>query len=198
MQRKEVYATTGPRIALRFFGSWHFKKRDSKKDIATVGYKKGVPMGSRLTEAPKNGAPKFLISAYKDPDGANLDRVQVIKGYLAENGELKERVYEVVFAGKRKLDETGKLPPIGSTVDVADASYTNSIGATSLETLWEDPDFNPKERAFYYVRVLEIPTPRWSAYDAKKFGLKDVNEDIPMVTQERIYSSPIWYSPSNS
>ena len=196
MQRKEVYATTGPRIALRFFGSWHFEERDNEKEIAKVGYKKGVPMGSRLTKAPEGGAPKFLISAYKDPDGANLDRVQVIKGYLAEDGELKESVYEVAFSGQRKLDDMGKLPPIGSTVDVVDASYTNSIGATSLDTMWEDPDFNPKERAFYYVRVLEIPTPRWSAYDVKKFDLKDVNENVPMVTQERIYSSPIWYSPS--
>ncbi len=145
----------------------------------------------------KDGAPRFLISAYKDADGANLDRMQVIKGYLTEDGELKERVYEVAFAGKREIDDLGKLPPIGSTVDVADASYTNSIGATSLDTLWEDLDFNPKERVFYYVRVLEIPTPRWSAYDVKKFDLIDVNEDIPMVTQERVYSSPIWYSPSD-
>ena len=122
--------------------------------------------------------------------------MQVIKGYLAEDGELKESIYEVAFSGQRKLDDMGKLPSIGSTVDVVDASYTNSIGATSLDTLWEDPDFNPKERAFYYVRVLEIPTPRWSAYDVKKFALKDVNENVPMVTQERIYSSPIWYSPS--
>jgi len=196
MQRKEVYATTGPRIALRFFGSWHFNEQDSEKEIATVGYQKGVPMGSRLIKAPKGGAPRFLISAYKDADGANLDRMQVIKGYLAEDGELKERIYEVAFAGKRKIDDLGKLPPIGNTVDVADASYTNSIGATSLDTLWEDPDFNPKERAFYYVRVLEIPTPRWSAYDVKKFDLIDVNENVPMVTQERVYSSPIWYSPS--
>jgi|TARA_B110000977_G_scaffold156088_1_gene198591 hypothetical protein len=197
MQRKEVYATTGPRIALRFFGSWHFNEQDSEKEIATVGYQKGVPMGSRLIKAPKGGAPRFLISAYKDADGANLDRMQVIKGYLAEDGELKERIYEVAFAGKRKIDDLGKLPPIGNTVDVADASYTNSIGATSLDTLWEDPDFNPKERAFYYVRVLEIPTPRWSAYDVKKFDLIDVNENVPMVTQERVYSSPIWYSPSD-
>jgi len=197
MQRKEVYATTGPRIALRFFGSWHFNQQDSEKELATVGYQKGVPMGSRLIKAPKGGAPRFLISAYKDADGANLDRMQVIKGYLAEDGELKERIYEVAFAGKRKIDDLGKLPPIGNTVDVADASYTNSIGATSLDTLWEDPDFNPKERAFYYVRVLEIPTPRWSAYDVKKFDLIDVNENVPMVTQERVYSSPIWYSPSD-
>ena len=197
MQRKEVYATTGPRIALRFFGSWHFNEQDSEKEIATVRYQKGVPMGSRLIKAPKGGAPRFLISAYKDADGANLDRMQVIKGYLAEDGELKERIYEVAFAGKRKIDDLGKLPPIGNTVDVADASYTNSIGATSLDTLWEDPDFNPKERAFYYVRVLEIPTPRWSAYDVKKFDLIDVNENVPMVTQERVYSSPIWYSPSD-
>ena len=182
MQRKEVYATTGPRIALRFFGSWHFNEQDSEKEIATVGYQKGVPMGSRLIKAPKGGAPRFLISAYKDADGANLDRMQVIKGYLAEDGELKERIYEVAFAGKRKIDDLGKLPPIGNTVDVADASYTNSIGATSLDTLWEDPDFNPKERAFYYVRVLEIPTPRWSAYDVKKFDLIDVNENVPMVS----------------
>ncbi len=197
MQRKEVYATTGPRIALRFFGSWHFKKRDSKKDIAKIGYKKGVPMGSRLGDAPKNRSPTFLISALKDPDGANLDRMQVVKGYLSEDGELQEKIYEVAFAGQRELDEGGKLPPIGSTVDVSEASYTNTIGATSLQTLWEDPDFDPGERSFYYVRVLEIPTPRWSAYDAKKFGLKDIAEDVPMVTQERIYSSPIWYSPKD-
>ena len=198
MQRKEVYATTGPRIALRFFASWNFSKADRKKNIATVGYKKGVPMGSRLSNAPKDIAPQFLISAYKDPKGANLDRVQVIKGYLTENGELKETIYEVAFAGQRKLDENGKLPFIGNTVDIPDATYTNSIGATSLETLWKDPDFSPNERAFYYVRVLEIPTPRWSAYDVKHFKLQNVNKEVPMVTQERVYSSPIWYSPKKS
>jgi hypothetical protein len=197
MQRKEVYATTGPRISLRFFGGWKFRQRDVKaRNLAAVGYKKGLPMGSRLTAGPKGRAPSFLINADKDPNGANLDRMQVVKGYLTESGELKEKIYEVAFAGDRVTDEQGKLPAIGSTVNVADASYANNIGDTRLATVWEDPDFNPNESAFYYVRVLEIPTPRWSAYDAKKFGLKDLNSEIPMVTQERVYSSPIWYSPA--
>ncbi len=196
MSRKEVYATTGPRIALRFFGGWAFTGDDAPDDAA-LGYQKGVPMGGRIANAPEDGAPSFLIHAVKDPDGANLDRVQVVKGYLDSDGELQEKIFEVAFAGERTLDASGKLPAIGNTVDVAAASYTNSIGATELKTTWQDPEFDAAERAFYYVRVLEIPTPRWSAYDVKKFGLKDVNPDIPMITQERIYSSPIWYSPAS-
>lgn len=194
LERREVYASTGPRIALRFFGGWSFTDDDLNVDIASVGYKKGVPMGSRLASGGEK-SPSFLIQALKDPDGANLDRTQVIKGYLTEDGELKEKIYDVAFAGDRGPDQSGKLPPIGSTVDVIKASYTNEIGDVMQEVVWIDPDFDPAERAFYYVRVIEIPTPRWSAYDRARFDLKNVNPEIPMVTQERVYSSPIWYYP---
>ncbi len=193
LERREVYASTGPRIALRFFGGWSFNDSDLEK-VAESGYGKGVPMGSRLT-ANDDGAPSFMIQALKDPDGANLDRTQVIKGYLTEDGELKEKIYDVAFAGDRKPDASGKLPPVGNTVDVMKATYTNNIGDAIQEVVWSDPDFNPAERAFYYVRVIEIPTPRWTAYDRARFDLKDLSPEIPMVTQERVYSSPIWYYP---
>ena len=196
LKRKEVYATTGPRIALRFFGGWRFTDGDLEaKEMPDIGYAKGVPMGGRLAYGPVGESPTFMLSAHKDPDGANLDRMQVIKGYLTQAGELKEIIHEVAFAGERKPDENGRLPPIDSTVNIAAATYANTIGATLLETVWTDPRFDPAERAFYYVRVLEIPTPRWTAHDVHKFGLKNMDDQVPMVTQERIYSSPIWYSP---
>ena len=195
MKRKEVYASTGPRINVRFFGGWDFHKRDAyRPDLATVGYQKGVPMGGDLTQAPKGKAATFLIRAVKDPDGANLDRIQVVKGWHDVNGELHEKIYNVALSDDRK--EKGPITEVvGNTVDIADASYTNTIGDVELSTVWKDPDFNPDELAFYYLRVLEIPTPRWTAYDAKYFQLKDVPEEVPMVTQERAYTSPIWYSP---
>jgi len=196
MKRKEVYATTGPRMTVRFFGGWDYKPDDAfKPELAKIGYSKGVPMGGDLTHAPKGKAPQFLIRATKDPDGANLDRVQVIKGWHDKNGELHEKIYNVALADGRKEDKRGRASPVGSTVNVKDASYINSIGDPELAVVWTDPDFDKDELAFYYVRVLEIPTPRWTAYDAKYFGLTDVPDDIPMVTQERAYTSPIWYTP---
>lgn len=194
MKRRETYATTGPRMVVRFFGGWTFDKNDmNTPDIAKVGYGQGVPMGGVL-QANKGGTPSFLISALKDPDGANLDRVQVIKGWLDKKGNTHEKVYDVSWSGDRKKNGKGKLPAIGNTVDIGEASYTNSIGAVQLTTVWEDPDFNADESAFYYVRVIEIPTPRWTAYDAKFFNSK-MPDEVPMVTQDRAYTSPIWYQP---
>ncbi len=196
MRRKEVYASTGPRMTIRFFGGWEYAASDaSQPDLARVGYAKGVPIGGDLTAAPEGRAPSFLIRAVKDPDGANLDRVQVIKGWRDGNGELHERIYNVALSDGRTENRQGKVEPIGSTVDVKDASYTNSIGDVVLTVVWTDPDFDRDELAFYYVRVLEIPTPRWTAYDAKFYGLKDLPDQIPLITQERAYSSPIWYTP---
>jgi hypothetical protein len=139
-------------------------------------------------------APAFLVSALKDPMGANLDRVQIIKGWLNQDGTTNEKVYDVVWGGDRKLNSKGKLPAVGNTVNVADASWTNTIGSIQLTSVWMDPDFDPKQKAFYYVRVLEIPTPRWAAYDAKYFGIT-MSEEVPMIHQERAYTSPIWYTP---
>jgi hypothetical protein len=196
MKRKEVYASTGPRIKVRFFGGWNYQRNDAfSPDLARIGYEKGVPMGSDITSAPKGKAPTFLIRAVKDPEGANLDRLQVIKGWHDAKGELHEKIYNVALSDNRK-DKGTKTKPVGNSVDVADASYTNTIGDPELAIVWQDPDFNPNELAFYYLRVLEIPTPRWTAYDAKQFGLKKLPEEIPMITQERAYSSPIWYTPS--
>ena len=196
MKRKEVYATTGPRITVRFFGGWEYETNDAQRpDLARIGYSKGVPMGGDLSNAPQGQAPIFLIRAVKDPDGANLDRVQVIKGWNDENSELHEKIYNVALSDGRKVNKGNKSPPVGNTVNVTDASYTNTIGDPELAVVWQDPDFNENELAFYYLRVLEIPTPRWTAYDAKFFGLKSIPEEVPMVTQERAYTSPIWYSP---
>lgn len=198
MKRKETYATTGPRMTVRFFGGWDFDKDDAyRPDLANVGYEGGVPMGGDLTSAPKGKAPNFLIRAVKDPDGANLDRIQVIKGWRSNDGELHEKIYNVALSDGRKEKRNGKVKRVGNTVDIADASYRNSIGGAELMTVWTDPDFKQDELAFYYVRVLEIPTPRWTAYDAKYFNIKDIPGDIAMVTQERAYTSPIWYVPDN-
>jgi len=196
MKRKEVYATTGPRMTVRFFGGWDYDKDDAfRHDLARIGYAGGVPMGGDLTAAPTNKPPQFLIRAVKDAEGANLDRVQVIKGWRSKDGELHEKIYNVALSDNRKPNWRGKVKPVGTTVDVAEASYTNRIGDPELATVWEDPDFDKNELAFYYVRVLEIPTPRWTAYDAKTYGVKDVPEDVPMVIQERAYTSPIWFTP---
>jgi len=195
MKRKETYATTGPRMSVRFFGGWDFDSTDAhSKDFVDLGYRKGVPMGGDLTTAPRGKVPEFLIRAVKDPDGANLDRVQVIKGWRDKNGELHEKVYEAALSDGREINSKGKAPQVGSTVDVADASYTNSIGSPELATVWKDPEFDPAELAFYYARVIEIPTPRWTAYDAKFFGI-ELPKEAPTVTQERAYTSPIWYTP---
>ena len=196
MQRKEVYATTGPRMTVRFFGGFDFEAADARNRMpAAIGYRKGVPMGGDLSQAPAGKAPTFLVAALKDPIGANLDRIQVVKGWLDKAGEVQEKVYDVVWSGQRRPDPgTGKIPPVGNTVDVANATYANTIGEPELITVWKDPDFDPSLRAFYYARVLEIPTPRWTAYDAKYFGIK-MPPEVPMVQQERAYTSPIWYTP---
>ena len=197
MQRRETYATTGPRMTVRFFGGWDFQPTDARNRMpAAVGYSKGVPMGGDLSDAPAGKAPTFLVAALKDPIGANLDRIQVIKGWLDSKGEVHEQVYDVVWgdADKRKLGTDGKLPPVGDTVDVENATWLNTIGEPELISVWKDSSFDAKQRAFYYARVLEIPTPRWTAYDAKRFGIKPLS-GTTMKLQERAYTSPIWYTP---
>jgi len=197
MMRKEIYATTGPRMAVRFFGGWDFTADDFSGDWVKAGYARGVPMGADLK--PGNGAPKFMISALKDPIGANLDRVQVVKGWVDGSGQLQEKVFEVVWgdAEKRMKGANGKVPAVGDTVDIAKASYTNSIGDPELRTVWSDPEFEPKVRAFYYVRVMEIPTPRWVLFDAIRYGAK-LLPGTELKSQERAYSSPIWYNPKTT
>ncbi|PHR62837.1 MAG: hypothetical protein COA47_01905 [Robiginitomaculum sp.] len=194
LKRKEVYGTTGPRMRVRFFGGSGFGADDAKSaNMAGIGYAKGVPMGGDM-ELDEGETPSFLVAAMKDPDGANLDRVQIIKGWRGIDGETYEQIYEVNWAGNRTLNEDGKLSSIGSTVNVSDASYDNSIGASELSSIWQDPDFDPDLPSFYYVRVLEIPTPRWPAYDAKRFGV-EMPEGTQTSQQERAYTSPIWYTP---
>ena len=198
MQRRETYATTGPRMIVRFFGGWDFEAADAHNRMpAAIGYAKGVPMGGDLNDAPAGKSPTFLVAALKDPIGANLDRIQIIKGWLDAKGEVHEQVYDVVWgnADRRKPGADGKLPPVGDTVDVENATWSNTIGDPELITVWKDPAFNAKQRAFYYVRVLEIPTPRWTAYDAKRFGIKPL-PGTTMKFQERAYTSPIWYTPA--
>jgi hypothetical protein len=197
MERRETYATTGPRMIVRFFGGWDFEPVDAHNRLpAAIGYGKGVPMGGDLSNPPKDKSPTFLVAALKDPIGANLDRIQIIKGWLDKDGKTQERIYDVVVSDNRKIEADGRCKtPVGSTVDVESATWTNTIGDPELITVWQDPDFDAKRSAFYYVRVIEIPTPRWTAYDAKYFGI-DIPKEIPMTTQERAYTSPIWYTPS--
>ncbi|MBL9136144.1 MAG: DUF3604 domain-containing protein [Verrucomicrobiales bacterium] len=195
MQRKETYATTGSRLVVRFFGGWDFRPEDMEsRNPAVIGYSKGVPMGGDLHEAPAGKAPTFLVAALRDPFGANLDRIQIIKGWMDAKGELHEQVYNVAWSGERALDSQGKLPAVGNTVDVENATWKNSIGASELITVWKDPSFDAKQRAFYYARVMEIPTPRWTAYDAKRFGNRP-SPGTRMTIVERAYTSPIWYTP---
>jgi hypothetical protein len=195
MSRKEVYATTGTRLTVRVFAGFDFVADDVQRhDFAKYGYQKGVPMGGDLAAAPAGKAPTFLIRALRDVDGANLDRIQVVKGWMDSKGKLKEKVYDVAWSGDRTPGADGKLPSVGNTVDAEDASYTNTIGEPLLLAYWKDPDFDAGERAFYYVRVIEIPTPRWTTYDAKYFGVK-LPEGAPTDIQERAYTTPIWYSP---
>ena len=195
MQRREVYATTGPRMTVRVFAGWDFNEQDVQRaDFAEHGYAHGVPMGGDLKKAKKGQAPSLLIRALRDPDGANIDRIQVIKGWLDKKGKAQERIYDVACAGNRVIKNRRCDKPVGNTVNVAQASYTNTIGAPLLLAHWKDPAFDRKQQAFYYVRVLEIPTPRWPAYDAKIFGVK-IPKDIVMQHQERAYTSAIWYTP---
>ena len=194
-KRREVYATTGPRIVLRFFGGWDYTETDaSRPDFAAIGYRKGVPMGGDLTRPEAGSAPRFLIHAAKDPDGANLDRMQVVKGWRAGNGVLHERVYDVAWSSNRARRD-GVLEDVESTVDVATATYLNTVGAAELAVVWSDPEFDADEAAVYYVRVLQIPTPRWTTYDAAFYGIEELPEALPRTTRERAYSSPIWYAP---
>jgi hypothetical protein len=196
MMRKEVYGTTGPRMTVRFFGGWDFAEQDALSRLpAEIGYEKGVPMGGDLRAAPAGKAPTFLVAALKDPIGANLDRYQIVKGWINADGTLNEKVYDVAWSGDREPGADGKLPAVGNTVDLANATWTNTIGAPELVAVWTDPDFDPAQHAFYYGRVLEIPTPRWTAYDAKYFGVTMAPE-VPMAQQERAYTSPIWYTPA--
>jgi hypothetical protein len=195
MVRKEVYATTGSRILVRLFGGWDFEASDAQSRLPSgIGYTKGVPMGGDLRHGPAGESPNFLVAAMKDPLSGNLDRIQIIKGWMDKRGDLHEKVYDVAWSGDRQPGANGKVPTVGTTVDVENATWSNSIGSPELIAVWEDPDFDPAEAAFYYARVIEIPTPRWTAYEAKRFGI-DMPDEVPMITQERAYTSPIWYTP---
>lgn len=195
IRRREVYATTGSRIRLRFFGGWDFKKSDIERaDYARYGYSHGVPMGSDLRPRQTSTAPTFLIYAARDPDSAYLDRMQVIKGWVDTEGATHEHVYDVAWSDERQPDSKGRVEPVADNVDISGATYRNSVGDPELATWWRDPDFDPRQPAFYYLRVLEIPTPRWTSYDAAYFGTQ-LAEDTPRIIQDRAYSSPIWYRP---
>ena len=194
MLRRETFGTTGPMMKVRFFAGWDFDQKDaSANDFVKRGYAKGVPMGGGLSNG-KSKTPGFILWAAMDPKSGNLDRLQIVKGWLNADGSQHEQVYDVAWSGERKLDSKGELPPVGNTVDVKMATYTNSIGEAQLSALWEDPDFDPQQPAFYYVRVLEIPTPRWSTRDAAKLGV-DIPVGLHTTIQERAYSSPVWYTP---
>jgi hypothetical protein len=197
MQKKETYATTGTRIIVPFFGGWDYGIEEVfRPDAVSIGYRKGVPMGGDLPEQPSSKkAPVFMVGALKDTWSGNLDRIQIIKGWIDDSGERQERIYDVAVSDGRTIGADGRCrAPVGNTVDVADASYLNNIGDAELRAVWTDPDFNPKHRAFYYARVLEIPTPTWQAYDSKRFGVT-MPDTVPMFGQERAYTSPIWYTP---
>jgi hypothetical protein len=196
MVRRECYATTGPRIPVRFFGGWEFNDNDLRSRApAFIGYEKGVPMGGDLRSAPKGKAPTFMVYALRDPIGANLDRIQIIKGWMDKKGKLHEKIYAVAVSGGRKIGKDGRCKtPVGNTVDLEAANWTNTIGSSELATVWTDPDFDAKEKTFYYARVLEIPTPRWVLYDKVRLGA-EIPEGAELIGQERAYTSPIWYTP---
>ena len=194
MKRREVYATTGSRIVLRFFGGWDYEPDSVHSPyFETIGYRDGVPMGGDLT-APTSAAPTFMVQAMKDPDAANLDQVQIIKGWIDSDGQTHEQIYYVALSDDRSVDpETGLPAPVGSTVDLDNVSFSNTIGAVQLSAQWTDPDFDSEQAAFYYARAIEIPRPRWSEYDRNAFD-REFNE-APRTVQDRAYSSPIWYRP---
>jgi hypothetical protein len=196
MHRRETYGTTGSRITVRFFGGFEFTKDDAfSRQPADAGYAKGVPMGGELHTAPKGKSPTFLVAALKDSLSGNLDRIQIIKGWLGADGKAQERIYDVVVSDGRKINAEGRCTtPVGNTVNVEKATWSNTIGDPELITVWTDPDFKADQSAFYYARVIEIPTPRWTAFDAKKFGIK-MGDEVPMTVTERAYTSPIWYNP---
>ena len=194
MMRKETYATTGPRMTVRLFGGWDFTEADLSGDYVKAGYDRGVPMGGDLAAGDGTSAPSFIVAAMKDPEWANLDRVQIVKGWVDAQGETREKVYDVAWSGDRKPDANGKVPAVGNTVNVAECTYEDSIGATELTKVWTDPDFDPAQAAFYYVRVLEIPTPRWVAFDVCRYQAT-LPKEAPMTAQQRAYTSPIWYTP---
>jgi hypothetical protein len=195
MARREVYGTTGPRMMVRFFGGWEFNDDDLRsRQPAFRGYEKGVPMGGDMRASKGAEAPNFMVFALRDPIGANLDRIQIVKGWMTADGQTHEKVYDVAWSDNRQPGADGKLPPVGNTVDLEAANWTNTIGASELATVWTDPDFDASLNAFYYARVLEIPTPRWVVYDALRFGV-EVPEGAELIAQERAYTSPIWYTP---
>jgi len=197
MTNKETYGTTGSRMLVRFFGGWDFTPADAQNRLpADIGYRKGVPMGGDLANAPDGKAPSFLVAALRDPYSGNLDRIQIVKVWLDKRGKRQEKVHDVIWSGDRQPGPDGKLPSVGNTVDIANATWTNTIGAPELIGVWTDPDFDATVSASYYARVLEIPTPRWTAYEAKRYDIS-MKDEIPMVTVERAYTSPIWYSPSD-
>jgi hypothetical protein len=198
MARKEVYASTGTRMLVRVLAGWDFKPEEvHRPDFAEQGYQRGVPMGGDLSAAPDGAAPRFMVRALRDPDGANLDRIQFVKGWVDESGKAHERIFDIAVSDGREIDQDGRCnTPVGDTVDVENATYANTIGDAVLAAYWEDPMFDPKQDAFYYVRVLEIPTPSWIAYDEKVFGKRDAPDKALRKQQERAYTSPIWYTPN--
>jgi hypothetical protein len=197
MYRREVYATSGTRMTVRFFGGWDFTAQDAvARDIAAIGYARGIPMGGDLAASASDTAPTFLVAALKDPLFGNLDRIQIVKGWLDERGEAQEIIYDVVWsdADRRTIDSNGRLTPVENTVDSGRATWRDNAGETGLQTVWTDPDFDPTQPAFYYARVIEVPTPRWTAYDRQRYGV-EMSEEVPMTHRERAWTSPIWYNP---
>ena len=196
MERKETYATTGPRIPVRFFGGWDFEANDLRSRAPSfIGYEKGVPMGGDLTTAPKGKSPSFMLYALRDPFGANLDRMQIIKGWMDSDGKLHEKIYDVAVSDDREIGADGRCAtPVGNTVDLEAASWSNTIGASELTSIWTDPDFDPRQKSFYYARIIEIPTPRWLVYDKVRLGA-EIPDVAELIHQERAYTSPIWYTP---